>query len=330
MSFLLTLSAAGLWGEQAALLVLHKGASSLGFYTAEGKMLFTSPTGEHPHEIVLSPDGRYAYTTDNGTMRIEQPGAGNNTVSVIDLEKHERAAQIQLGNFRRPHGIDYNFATNRLAVSCEMPDQLLLINPAARRIIRTIDTKGRTSHMVRFRPDGKWAYVSNSTSSNISAIDLESGAVKLIPAGERPEGSVASPDGRFVYVCNRESARITIVDTQKQEAVGNIPTGKGPVRVDITPDGKLLAIALMHDRQMAFADTSARSVIGKVEIGGPPVSIHLSRDGTLAFAATEDDDTVYVVSVRQQKLLRQFVVSKGFAPDPVLPFGRLFPAAFTR
>jgi YVTN family beta-propeller protein len=304
------------------MLVLHKGASSLGFYTTAGKMLAAVPTGEHPHEISLSPDGRFAYTTDNGTMNIEAPGTGNNTVSVIDLAERRRVAQIQLGKFRRPHGIDYNLATNRIAVSCELPDQLLIIDPAARSIVRTYDTKGRTSHMVRFRPDGKWAYVNNSTSANVSAIDLESGSVKLIPAATRPEGSVVSPDGRFVYVCNRESALITIVDTQKQEAVGSIATGKGPVRAAITPDGKQLVVSLMHDRQVAFADLAARRMTGQVALDGEPVSMHLSADGSLAFAGAEFTDTVYVVSVPQRKLVRKFSVSKGFGPDPVLQIGR--------
>ncbi|MGB9605544.1 MAG: hypothetical protein ACPL88_06660, partial [Bryobacteraceae bacterium] len=43
-------------GEQARLLVLHKAASTLGFYTLEGKLLAQVPVGRHPHEMSLSAD----------------------------------------------------------------------------------------------------------------------------------------------------------------------------------------------------------------------------------------------------------------------------------
>ena len=35
--------------------------------------------------MLRSVDGNLLYTTDNGTMRIEQAGVGGNTVSIIDL-----------------------------------------------------------------------------------------------------------------------------------------------------------------------------------------------------------------------------------------------------
>jgi DNA-binding beta-propeller fold protein YncE len=41
--------------------------------------------GKHPHEFVVSTDGRYAYTTDNGSMLLETPGQGGNTISIVDL-----------------------------------------------------------------------------------------------------------------------------------------------------------------------------------------------------------------------------------------------------
>lgn len=59
--------------EQQVLLVLLKGANALGYYTMDGQPVAKVAVGEHPHEMVLSTDGRYAYITDNGVMRIETP-----------------------------------------------------------------------------------------------------------------------------------------------------------------------------------------------------------------------------------------------------------------
>ncbi|HYO84188.1 MAG TPA: beta-propeller fold lactonase family protein, partial [Bryobacteraceae bacterium] len=247
-------------------LVLQKGASSLAWYTPEGKLMHSVPVGQHPHEMVLSRDRKLLYTTDNGTMKIEHAGTGGNTVSVIDVAGRKRVAQISTGEFRRPHGIDIDKATGRIAVSTELPDKLLIIDPAKRAVVKTYDTKGKTSHMVTFGHRAEYAYVSNSSSGNVAAVRLSDGEVKLIPTGTRPEDSVLSPDGRHLYVCNRESANISVIDTAQNAVVGQIATGKGPVRLEVSPDGKTLVYALMHDKQVGFADTASRKQTGTVSV----------------------------------------------------------------
>jgi YVTN family beta-propeller protein len=313
--------AGSLFAQSPYYLVLQKGASSLAWYTNDGKQEATVPVGQHPHEMVVSRDKRYLYTTDNGTMRIEQAGTGGNTVSVIEVSTKKRIAQISTGEFRRPHGIDLDPATGRIAVSTELPDKLLLIDPDKRAIVRAYDTKGKTSHMVTFGPGARFAYVSNSSSGNIAAIRLADAEVTLIPTGTRPEDSVLSPDGRQLFVCNRESATISVIDTAKNAVTGTIATGKGPVRAGITPDGKTLVYALMHDRKIGLADTATRREVATIAVGGSPVSLTVSPDGRTAYASAEDDDTVYVVSIPQKKLLKSFRTTKGAGPDPVIEFG---------
>jgi YVTN family beta-propeller protein len=309
---------ASLWGADPLLIVLHKGGSSLGFYSTAGKRLADVPVGRHPHEMALSPDRRLAYITDNGTMRIEQAGTGGNTISIVDLVARKKIGEISLGKYRRPHGIDLHAKSGSLAVSTELPDQLLIIDADKRQVVKTYETKGKTSHMVAWGPEARWAYVSNSSSANVAAIETATGRVKLIPTGERPEGSVLSPDGGRLYVANREAQSITIIDTAKQEAVGEVRTGEGPVRISCTPDGRQLVYALLHEKKVEFADPASRQVLGQVPLGGRPVSLKLSPDGKQAFASAEEDDTVFVISVPERKILRQFKTAPGAGPDPVL------------
>ncbi len=304
-------------GQQASLLILHKGASSLGFYTHEGAHLTSVPVGLHPHEMVRSLDGRYVYTTDNGTMRIEQAGEGGNTVSIVDLEARSRLGEISLGHYRRPHGIDLDPKTGLLYVSTELPDRLLVVDPNSRKVVRTYETKGKTAHMVKLGPGARWAYVSHSNSSNVAAIELATGEVKLIATGARPEGSALSPDGRFLYVVNREAAQITVIDTATQSAAGVIPTGKGPVRVQVAPDGTIV-YALMHEKAVGFADPAARRQLAAVALGGEPVSLALAPDGSLAFAAAQDLDTVYAVSVKERRVVREIRTAPQSFPDAIL------------
>lgn len=318
-AFLLTLLT--LPAARAELLVLHKGHMSLGFYTDEGKLITTVPVTAHPHEMVFSPDGRYAYTTDNGTMRIEQAGTGGNVVSIIDLKERRKAGEISTGEFRRPHGIHLIRSTGQLLISTELPDQLLLADPATRKVVRTFPTGGKTAHMVVATPDGRYAFVSNSVSSNVSAIDLKSGKVTLIPTGARPEGSVMAKDGKRVWVGNRDASQISVIDTEKLAVVHTYKTGGGPVRIDLTPDNKYAVYGLLNEKAVEWMDTATGKIAGRVDLPAPIgqiVSLHLSRDGQYAFASNENLDRVYQVSLKDKKIVRTFDTPKGYAPDPVV------------
>jgi YVTN family beta-propeller protein len=318
---LLLTCASALFAGQQVLLVLLKGANALAYYTPEGQLLAKVPVGQHPHEMLLSRDGKFAYITDNGTMRIENPGQGGNTISVVDLAARKRVDTISTGKFRRPHGISLDPVRNYLAVTTEGPDQLILIDTDGNKVIRRFDPKGKTSHMVSFGPGksgAEYAFVSNSGAAFLSVIQLTTGATKTIPTGDRPEGSILSPDGKELYVCNRESATISVIDTTRQAAIGEIRTGRGPVRIGVTPDGRTLVYAMMHHKRIGFADTETRRQTGFIEVDGEPISLHISADGKTATAAAEEADTVYVVSIPDQKLIRQFKTEKGAGPDPVM------------
>jgi YVTN family beta-propeller protein len=302
-------------------LVLLKGASALAFLDESGKTVASIPVGQHPHEMVFAADGKTLYTADNGTMRIEHVGKGGNSISIIDVAARKKLGDISLGEFHRPHGLDIDRATGRLAVTTELPDRLLIVDPQTRKIVRHYDTKGKTSHMVTLGPGARWAYVSNSTSANVSAVNLMTGDVKLIPTAERPEGSTISPNGREVYVCNREAASVSVIDTNANTESAKIQTGKGPVRIAITRDGKTLVYGLMHDKAVGIADVATRKQTAMIPLGNSPVSLTLSHDGKYAFASAEDQDIVYVVDLAAKKVAREMKLAKGSGPDPVHDWG---------
>jgi YVTN family beta-propeller protein len=299
-------------------LALLKGGNALAYLSPDGKVLASVPVGQHPHEMVFSKDRKYLYTADNGIMRIEHAGKGGNSLSIIEVAARKKVGDIPLGDYYRPHGIDLSPETGMLAVTTEGPDQLLLVDPVKRRVMKHFDTKGKTPHMVTFGPGGKWSYVSNSSSGNVSAINVETGETKLILTGERPEGSVLSKDGKELYVVNREADSITVIDTSKQQAIASIQTGKGPVRIALTPDGKTLVYALMHEKKVAFADPGQRKQTGYVIVPGEPISCTLSHDGKLAFVSAETSDTIYVIDLAARKITGEIKLPKDSGPDPVL------------
>lgn len=313
--FLLCVSACA---ADSTMLVVHKGDSSLGFYDMDGNLKDRVKLNQHPHEMVLSADKRFAYITENGTMRIENPGTGGNSVAIVDLKARKKVGSISTGTFRRPHGIAIDDKTGRLLVTAEAPDQVLLIDPAARRILKTYPSSGRTTHMVSFAIDGLRAFASNSGSGTVSAVRLRDGSTDIIETGSRPEGSVVSEEGDEMFVCNRESNTISVIEVFQRYVAAQIKTGDGPVRIALTPDGLTLVYALMREGAVGFADVITRTEIARVKVEGQPVSLNLSSDGTLAYAASEEIDMVHVVDVKTRTLVKSIKLTKGFGPDPVM------------
>lgn len=305
-----------------AYLILHKAGSALGFYDRSGRLIDTVPVGTHPHEMVLAPDGRHVYVADNGVMLLTDSGEGGNTVSIVAIADRKRVGVIGLDRFRRPHGIGLDRQTGRLFVTTELPDRLLMLDPAARRVVRDYDTRGRTPHMVTLGPGASFAYVSDSNSAQVAAIDLQSGEATIIPTGEGPQGGALAPDGRRFYVTNRDASSIAIIDTSSRRSVGAIDTGPAPNRIAVTPDGRLLVYSLGKGAAVGFADPGTGGVLGKVPLEGSIASLSLSPDGTRAYAAAQELDRVYVISVPMRKVIGIIRTPPGAGPDPVIELTR--------
>ena len=301
------------------LAVVEKVAGSVGFYSAAGSRTSGVRVGAYPHEIALSPDRKWLYVTDNGVLWMTNPGEGGNTISILDRALRRKAGVIDLGAYRRPHGIAVDPKTGRLLVTIENPDGLLLVDPAARKVVRKYDVQGKSPHMVLLGPGSEWAYVSNAGSSSIAAVHLASARVKLIPTGARPQGGVLSPDGRTAYITNADGNSITIIDTAKNEGVGVIQTGKGPGRIALTPDRRTLVYNLQPGQAVGFADVASRKETGQVALGGAPLSLSISADGRRAWAGVQEQDRIVEVSVAERKILRVIPAPKDSGPDPALP-----------
>ena len=91
---------------QVDLLVGEKVSHSVGFYRSDGARIVSISVGKHPHELALSPDGKLLYVSDNGMLWMTDPGEGGNTISIIDIGQRKRIGAIDLGKYRRPHGLD--------------------------------------------------------------------------------------------------------------------------------------------------------------------------------------------------------------------------------
>ncbi|HZQ90744.1 MAG TPA: hypothetical protein VFA60_03020 [Terriglobales bacterium] len=108
-----------------ALVVLNKGANELAIVDPVNlKVVGRVPTGEGPHEVAVSADGKTAFVANYGTG----PAPGS-TLSVIDLATRRELKRVNLGGLRRPHGIVEN--GGRIYFTCEGNKLIARYDPAS-------------------------------------------------------------------------------------------------------------------------------------------------------------------------------------------------------
>ncbi len=276
---------------------------------SNGKSVATVPVGHAPHEAAMLADGRTCAVSDYGDR--EKPGQ---TLTLIDVEKGEKLGVIELPAGARPHGL-FPLADGHLLVTAEGLQELLIVDPKARRVETRIPTFQDVSHMVVATPDGRRAFVANIGSGSVTAIEGRK-AIRQIATGKGAEGIAMTPDGRQVWVTNREADTVSIIDVESLEVVATIPAAAFPIRVKITPDGKRALVSCAKTGDVAVFDVASRKETGRIAIGGEmvpgsdkrifstqfgkspvPVGLLIAPDGKRAWVASTNADVVTVLDL---------------------------------
>jgi len=289
------------------LLVVRKTGDAVDFMDpGSGLRLASVALGHAPHEVSVAPDGRRAAITNYGTR--ERAGS---TLSIVDLEQPRELARIDLAPHTRPHGVAW-FAADRIAVTTEGSQHLLIVDPGAGRVVSAIATGQDVSHMVAVSADARRAYVTNIGSGTVTALDLEAGR-KLgdVVTGAGSEALAVTPDGRELWVAARADGQVAIVDTASLAVSARLPLPGIPIRIAMTPDGRTALVTCAGTSELVAFDVASRGERGRRKVDVPlapgaeqrpfarlapgsvlPVGLLVSRDGRSAFVAATMGDRV--------------------------------------
>jgi DNA-binding beta-propeller fold protein YncE len=160
----------------------------------------------NPHELAISGDHSKAYFPiyGNGFYGVGQNPHPDHRIVVVDLNTRTISDTVDVSPCRGPHAIQVD-AQGLLYVSCELARTLLIVDPAARKVIASVDTDG-TGHFLAVLPDGSKAYVANKDDRPfVTVINLKTQAiVARVPVPGGTEAITASPDGRQNRSCQAQ------------------------------------------------------------------------------------------------------------------------------
>ena len=294
----------------SSLLVLNKTDNTAVFVDAKTYEVGAKlPTGAGPHEVAVSPDGRLAYVANYGTR--DNPG---HTLTVIDIRARSVARTIDLGEFRRPHGIHVSRDGKLVWVTCEANQSVIGVDTATGKVVESFLTGQEVSHMVVPSADENKLYVANIGSGTVSVVDRKTKVVKNLVTGKGAEGIDLSPDGRWVWVTNREANTLSVIDAANDAVTASFPSGGlMPIRVKFQPDGKAALVSLARSNKVMLFDVATRKPIQEIEAGSTPVGILVTPDGQRAFVANTMSNHISVIDLSTGKVVATF--SPGTEPD---------------
>ena len=294
-----------------ALLVLDKEDNMLSIVDpATAKTVARITTGEGPHEIAASDNGKMAFVANYGART---PG---NTISVMDLLAQKELRRVDLGALRRAHGIV--FAEGKVWFTAEQNRLIARYDPAANQIDWLLGIGQNGTHMLLFSKDRSLLFTSNIASDLITMLqhgsDPYTWTATNVSVGKGPEGGDLSPDGREYWAANSGDGTISVVDVAAKKAVQTIDIHtKRSNRLKFTSDGKLVLVSDLAGNELVVLDASSRKEIKRLNVGRQPEGILIHPDGAHAYIAVAGEKNVAVLDLKSLEVTTRIPTGNG--PD---------------
>lgn len=300
-------------GLRGTLIVTNKGPATATIVdVATGATLKTLPTGNGPHEIVVSRDGRTAVVTDYGTG----PAPGS-TLTVVDVAGLSVARTIPLGTYTRPHGIVFLPGDSLVAVTSEAARAVVVVHVRTGEIVKVAATEKNGSHMVGVAADGVRAWTGDMGSNTVTELDLREGrAVRSIAVPTTPEAINVTADGSEAWVGSNATGRVSVVDA-RSGTVTTVAEGLAwPYRVLFSPDSRLAFIPDYRGEELRFLDRATKQELGRLPLkGAGPQGITITPDGRHLLLSLSAQARVAIIDVASRSVLGHLAV--GETPDGV-------------
>jgi YVTN family beta-propeller protein len=251
---------------------------------------------EAPHNLALSPDGRYLYVNLIAAGMIEK----------YDAHSFQKLGQAAVG--LSPAQIVVTRDGSTLYVSnfdISLKQRFInRVDAASFTVTDTIDQPGQAPHGLTLSKDEHFLYTMNARTDDISEIDLTSpdfevtNRIPIVPGSPKlpndpvkyePYQSVLSADGKLMFVSCRTSGEIRVVDLTAHRVIDSIKVGTAPQILAITPNGEEIWVPNRGSNDVSIINVATRKVVYTIPnfVQGPH-AIDFTADGKTAYLSCEN------------------------------------------
>jgi DNA-binding beta-propeller fold protein YncE len=291
------------------LVVLNKSGHDASFIDlATGETVAVLPTGEGPHELLVTKDGRTAVGTDYN--------AGN-SLTVFDVTEPRVVRTIDLSDYPRPHGIVWLPGEREVLVTSEASNTLVVVDIAEGRVVRAIDTEQPGSHMVAVSEDGSVAYTSNGQGNSVSVIDVAAGEVtRILDVPAQPEAITTTRAGDEIWVGSNRDVVVSVVSPEDGTILRQWDGFNWPYRILLTRDERYAVMPDMRTNTIRFFDNATSEELGSIDLPlMGPQGVVLHPDDRTLFLSLSRRDRVIAIDIESREILGSY--RTGSSPDGI-------------
>ena len=218
---------------------------------------------DDPYNMYFTPDGRFAIVVAERKARLDF------------RDPHTMALRHSLSvPCRGVDHMDFTADGRRLLASCEFSGQVLEVDVAAQRVVRTVTLGfGAMPQDVKLSPDGAVFYVADMMGGGLYLVDARSfKRVGFLPTGRGAHGLYPSRDAKLMYVSNRGEGSISVVDfaTRRVVTKWRLPGGGSPDMGGVSPDGATLWLSGRYNNVVYAIDTRTGRLKARIPVGSGP------------------------------------------------------------
>src|SRR5208337_1873095 len=307
------------------LLVANKGNQTLGIVDPEaGREVAEIPEGGITgHEVAASPEGSMAYVPIYGNSGVGRPGTDGRTMAVIDLASRRVVKTLDFDKPLRPHCAVFGPENGLLYVTTELANSITVIDPKSLRIVASIPTGQRESHMLAITRDGQRGYTANVGPGTVSAIDLVAKkTLAIIPISPQTQRIALSPDDRWAFTADQTAPRLAVIDTSTNTVKTWVKLPTVAYGAAATPDGRWLLITLPDANKIGVLDIETMKISRTVAVAKMPQEILVRPDGEVAYVSCQAAGKIAAVNLKTwnvDKLIDAGPQADGLAWAPQNP-----------
>jgi DNA-binding beta-propeller fold protein YncE len=219
---------------------------------------------DQPHELAVSPDGRWAVAADFGDHLGDYAFSGTE-LGVYELPSGRLVRRVGLGEYRGPHDIMFT-APDRVAVTTQTTRHVVEVDVVTGRVLGATETRAKGSHTLAVTADARLAFTANQPEGSLSRLDLANRrflSKHVVGRGET-EGIAVTPDGGEVWMGFGDMDAVLVVDGGTGAVLDTLPGFDMPERLAMSADGRYAAITDFACETVQVADVRTRRVLGPI------------------------------------------------------------------
>jgi len=301
-------------GESDFLLVCDKGDRALSIINPKtGEQMATvNEDGVTGHEVVASSDGRLAFVPIYGNSGVGHPGTDGRLIRVIDLAHYNIIGTVDFGKGVRPHCAVIGPKDKLLYVTTELDDAVAVIDPKTYKLLYSIPTGQKESHMLAITSDGRHGYTANVAPGTVSVLDLQGRKMeKIIQVSKTIQRICISSDDKWVFTSDQAKPQMAVIDSKKNEIVQWIPLPASGYGAAVTPDNQWIIVAMPGIHQLAAVDLKTFKVMKTIDLPKNPQEVLIPPDGETAYVSCDVTKQVAAVDLQSFKVKKIIPAGKG-------------------